>query len=104
MKKFSVNNRLILEQYVKKALEARREGGIATPGQRDGLKGLEVLVSTTLSDGRHIDKGSVAYIREETLHTQAWASKPLTCDALPAKFIIVDLNFIEFFDIVEFGA
>jgi hypothetical protein len=101
--KFSINNRLILETYVKKALEARREGGIATPGQRDGLKGLKVLVDAYLSDGRHIPKGSVAYIREEELHSHAWASKPYTCDTIESKFILVDHIHVSFFDIVEFG-
>lgn len=95
---FSVNNRLVLEQYVKEGLKAKVQGGIATPGQRDGLKPLKVLISTTLSDGRHVPQGSLAYIREEILHTHPWASKPLTCDTLPGKFMIVELNYVEFID------
>lgn len=95
---FSLNNRLIVEQYVKEALKAKVLGGIATPGQRDGLKGLTVLADAYLSDGRHIPKGSVAFIREEILHTHAWASKPLTCDTIEGKFLIVELAHIEFFN------
>jgi hypothetical protein len=95
---FSLNNRLVLEQYIKEGLKPKMQGGIATPGQRDGLKGLQVLVGTTLSDGRKVPKGSIAYIREEVLHTHPWASKPLTCDTLPGKFMIVDLPYIEFID------
>jgi hypothetical protein len=100
---FSVNNRLVLEQYIKEGLKAKIQGGIATPGQRDGLKGLTVLMSTTLSDGRHIPKGSMAYIREEVLHTHPWASKLLTCDTLSVKFMIVELSYIEFIDILDNG-
>lgn len=96
---FSLNNRLVLEQYVKKALEAKREGGIATPGQRDGLRGLKVLIDAYLSDGRYIPKGSTAYIREEVLHTHAWASKLLNCDTIPVKFLLVESSYVEFFDI-----
>ena len=95
---FSLNNRLIVEQYVKEGLKPKLMGGIATPGQRDGLKGLRVLIGTTLSDGRQVPQGSIAYIKEETLHTQSWAGKPLTCDTIPEKFMIVDLVYIEFID------
>lgn len=98
---FSVNNRLVLEPYIKEGLKSKVSGGIAIPGQRDGLKGLLVLMDTRLSDDREIPKGSTAYLREETLHTQAFASKPLSCAILPNKFIIVDIQFIEFFDILE---
>lgn len=99
--KFSLNNRLIVEQYIKEGLKAKVSGGIATPGQRDGLKGLKTLIETTLSDGRRIPKGSMAYVREETLHTQQWASKPMTSDAIPEKFIILDLAYVDFIDIPE---
>src|ERR1700722_9203554 len=94
---FSVNNRLILEAYVKEGLKPRIQGGIATPGQRDGMKGLRVLMGTTLSDGRQIPKGSTAYIREEILHNHPWASKPLSCETIPGKFIVVELSYIEYF-------
>lgn len=93
---FSLNDRLVLEQYIKEGLRSSRIGGIATPGQRDGLKGLRVLVGTVLSDGRQVPKGSVAYIREEVLHTQAWASKVMQCDFLKEKFIIAERAHIEF--------
>lgn len=92
---FSINNRLVLEVYNKTGLSAKVQNGIATPGQRDGLKGLRVLVGTVLPDGRHVPKGSVAYIKEETLHTQPWASKLLTCDFLTEKFILAELQCVE---------
>lgn len=93
---FSLNNRLVLEPYIKDGLKAEVRNGIATPGQRDSLKGLRVLMETTLSDGHRISVGSIAYIREEVLHTQQWASKPLSCDTLPGKFLVADLAHVEF--------
>jgi hypothetical protein len=96
---FSLNNRLVLEVYVKEGLKAKVSGGIATPGQRDGVKGLRVLMDAYLADGRHIPKGSTAYIREEVLHTHPWASKPLSSEFLPVKFLLVESSYIEFFDI-----
>ncbi len=93
---FSLNNRLILEPYVKEALKKEIIGGIASPGQRTGVKGLRVLVPTTLSDGRHVPSGSVAYIKEETLNTFDWATKLFSCDTVPGKFLIADLVHVEF--------
>lgn len=98
---YSLNNRLVLEQYVKEGLKAKVQGGIATPNQKDGVKGLKVLVHATLSDGRHIPAGSTAYVREKTLYEQAWANTPLTCDTIPGKFVLADLQFIEFISIPE---
>jgi len=101
---FSLNNRLVLETYVKKSLEAKVQGGVATPNQKDGVKGLRVLVHAvlTLPDGRReIPVGSTAYIREKTLYEQAWANTPLSCDTIPVKFILADLQFIEFINIPE---
>lgn len=99
--KFSLNNRLILQEYVKDGLKSKVMNGIATPGQRDGLKGLTVLLDAYLSDGRHIPKGSVAYIKEETLWSHGWASKSLSSDLLPVRFLIVESTFVEAFDIPD---
>jgi len=99
---FSVNNKLILEQYIKSAVKSEIRSGIATPGQRDMVKGLTVLMDAKLSDGRHIPKGSVAYIREEILHNHSMTIfKPLTCDTISGKFMVVELQYIEFFDILS---
>lgn len=98
---FSLNNRLILEPYIKTGLKSEIKNGIAIPGQKDAIKGLKVLISAYLPDGRHIPKGSTAYIREEALHTQTWASRPFSCDTMPGKFMIVGLEFIEFIDVPE---
>lgn len=95
---FSLNNRLVLEEYVKKGLESKVVGGIATPGQRDGIKKLKILVATRLADGRDIPAGSYAFIREEALHTQAWASKFFTTEGVTGRFMIADLPWIEFIE------
>ena len=63
---FSTSNRLVLEQYIKDGLRKEVVNGIATPGQRDAVKGLKVLIDAVLPDGRRIPKGSIAYIREES--------------------------------------
>lgn len=101
---FSVNNRLILEPYVKSGLKSEVRNGIATPGQRDGLKGLKVLMDVRVMDGgepRYIPKGSIAYIREEILHSHPWGSKHLTCDTHPGKYMVVDLSYVEFIETFE---
>ena len=98
---FSLNNRLVLEQYIKDGLKSEVRNGIAVPGQRDAVKGLKVLMDATLADGRRVPKGSTAYIREEVLHTHPSASKPLTCNTLSTKFMIVELSYIEFIDTLD---
>ncbi len=95
---FSLNNRLILEFYVKTGLKAEIKSGIATPGQANGLKGLKVLMDAN-SSVQLIPKGSIAYIKEEVLHNHSTTIfKPLTCDTIPGKFMIVDLQYVEFVD------
>lgn len=99
---FSLNGQLVLEVYVKKALEANRQGGIATPGQRDSVHGLKVLMDYHEGpDGINIPKGSTAYIREEILHTHGWASKPMSSPFLPCKFIIGERVHVAWFDIPD---
>ena len=96
---FSVNNKLILEVYVKEGLKAKISGGIATPGQRDGVKGLKLLVDASTATHGNIPAGSLAYIKEEVLHNHSQTIfKHLTCDAIPDKFMSVDLQYVEFFE------
>jgi hypothetical protein len=92
----SLNNRLIVESYVKGELRANTSNGFAFIEQKLNLKGLKVLLETKLSDGTLVPKGAVAYIKEETLHTQPWAQKALECDFIEGKFLIVDIGFVEF--------
>lgn len=68
---FSLNNRLILEQYKKQELRAKIVGGIAMMDHKVSLKPLKVLVDAKLADGTLIPKGSTAYVREEYLHNNS---------------------------------
>lgn len=99
--KFSLNNHLILEPYVKRGLEAKREGGIATPGQKDNLEGLKLLIDFHLPDGFVIPAGAIAFIKEETLHTHGWASKILTSPYIEGKFIIAEFSCVEGFSVAD---
>lgn len=92
---FSFNNRLIVEVYRKGDLRASEVNGFAFVAQKVNLKGLKVLVAASLTDGRVIPEGSIAYIKEEILHTQSWAQKPLECDAIKGQFLIVELAHVE---------
>lgn len=92
----SMNNRLIVEAYKKEALRATEKNGFAMVSQKITLKGLKVLVDAKLNDDTLVPVGSIVYIKEEVLHTQAWAQKPLECEAIGEPFLIVDLNFVEF--------
>lgn len=99
----SVNNRFILEPYVKEGLKAKVTGGIATPGQRDGLKKLKVLVNGFLPNWQVVPAGSDAYIREDVLYNHPWASKVfnLTINGVEKQCIIVSFEHIELFDIMS---
>lgn len=97
----SLNNRFLLEPYTKEGLKSKVQSGIAMPGQRDGLKALEVLADGYLPNWEKIPAGSIAYIREEVLYTHPWASKFLTIESksYSGKVMIVDLTHIEAFEI-----
>lgn len=92
----SFNNRLIVEKYVKGELRHKERNGFALIDQKLNLKGLKVLVDACVLDGVTVRKGSVAYIKEEVLHTAAWAQKALESDNIPVPFLIVDLSQVEF--------
>lgn len=97
----SYNNRIIVEAYITdKTLRATTDKGFARIEQKIQLKGLKVLIDAVISIGNQatrIPAGSVAYIKEELLHTQSWANKKLTCATMPGvEFIIVDTNHVEF--------
>jgi hypothetical protein len=98
---FSVNNRLILEKYTKEGLRKDdSKTGFAMIAQKTRLKGLRLLVDAKIVDGTKdgyvIGKGSIIYIKEETLHTAPWAAKFLECDKIGEPFMIVDSAHIEF--------
>lgn len=94
----SFNNRLIVEKYIKGEIRAKEQNGFALIDQKLRLKGLKLLADATLSLGSAwftVNKGSTVYIKEEVLHTAAWAQKALESDAIEGLFIIVDLSQVE---------
>lgn len=93
----SFNNRLIVEVYQKEGLKSAVSNGFAFIQQKVNVKGLKVLMNAKLSDGTFIAKGSTAYIKEESLHTAAWAQKILESDTI-GSFIIVDMVNVEWVD------
>ncbi len=98
---FSLNNRLVLEPYLKGGLTTTENKGFAMVSQKVAVKGLRVLMDAELNVGnkqtyRPVHKGDMVYIKEELLHTSPWAAKVLECDAIEGKFIIVDLAHVEF--------
>lgn len=92
----SMNNRLIVEVYKKEALRSTEKNGFAFVSQKLSLKGLKVLVDVKLNDSTFIREGSIAYIKEETLHTAPWAQKAMDCNAIGQPFLIIDLSHVEF--------
>jgi len=93
----SMNNKLVLAAYKKEALRANVSNGFARPDQKVTVKGLEVLMDAKLNDGTLVLKGSLAYVKEESLHTQAWAQKNYESDAVGVPFILADATNVEFF-------
>jgi hypothetical protein len=98
---FSLNNRLVLEPYLKEGLKTVENKGFAMVSQKVAVKGLRVLMDAELNVGnqqtyRTVRKGDMAYVKEELLHTQPWAAKILECEAIDGKFIIVDLMYVDF--------
>ena len=94
----SLNNRLIVEKYVKGELRHKEKNGFALIDQKVNLKGLKVLVSahvTTPGGSFTIHKGSTAYFKEEDLHAQPWAQKVLESEVVGVPFLIVDLIHVQ---------
>lgn len=106
---FSLNDRLILEQYKKEAIRAEIKGGIARMGHKAALKPLKVLVDAKLKDGTLVPAGSTAYVREEHLFLNSTAGRhgdapipALSNEAISAEpFIILDLSKVEVLDILD---
>lgn len=92
----SMNGRLIVEAYSKEGLKATISNGFAMIEQKVSVKGLTVLLDAKLADGTIVEKGSTAYIREESLHTAPWATKRYASPFISGEFMIVDITNVEF--------
>jgi hypothetical protein len=92
----SFNNKLILEVYKHTQIQAENRSGWVTPGQKNNLKGLRVLITAILTDGMSVPVGSRAWIKEESLHTCQWAKNKLKSDTLDGEFIVVNMSDVEY--------
>lgn len=92
----SLNNKLIVEAYKKEGLRAEVKSGFAHLSQKISSKGLKLLANAKLTDGTIIKKGSTVYIREELLHTQAWATKSMESEAIEGTFLVIELAYVDF--------
>jgi len=91
----SLNNRLILEVYVPKALETKVNNGFASIAQAANLAGLRLLADFRLPDGRIAPVGSIAYIKEHTLMTHAIFKQTFELAVIGQKFTIAPLELVE---------
>lgn len=122
MNAISLNNRFVVEAYLSdRQIKSTNHGGFAMIQQKVTLKGLRLLIDAKVDGlGSHtiktafvhsvpaseseevapriVPKGSIAYIREEYLHTQPWAKQLLECEGIEGKFMIVDIQYVEFID------
>lgn len=107
MNTFSFNNRFIVEPYRSDgSIKATTGSGFALISQKVSLKGLKLLADVLLSDRPSVSvdgitrpqmiyAGSTIWIREETLHSAAWAKQIMECEGIEGKFIIVDSRDVE---------
>ena len=96
----SLNNRLILEVYVPKALETKVSNGFASINQATNLAGLRLLADFRLPDGRIAAAGSVAYIKEHSLMTNPLFKQAFSLASISQKFIIAPFELVEMMEIV----
>lgn len=100
----SFNNKLVVEAYIHTEIRPEGNKGWITASQKNNLKGLRVLIQANLPDGTVVPVGSMAFIKEESLHTSLWAKNKLKSDTLPGEFILVTMNEVEYISPPEGGA
>jgi hypothetical protein len=104
--KYTINNKFFLEPYKSDGvIRATNSSGFALISQKVSLKGLKVLVDVVLAETNGsaaiIPAGSIAYVREELLHTQPWAKQIMESEDVDGRFIIVDKQHVEMIDEAE---
>jgi hypothetical protein len=105
----SLNNCLVVEQYVKQEVKSQLVGGFAQMSHKIGLKPLKVLVDAKLADGTLVPAGSVAYVREEYLHLNSAANRNgganiptfTNEDICNAPFMIINIANVDIVDVKE---
>jgi hypothetical protein len=89
-------DKLILEAYKRTEIKSEiKSGWSAGPDQKSYLKGLKVLLDAKLSNKETILAGSIAYLKEESLHNILGKNK-YKSDTLSGEFIVVNLNDVEY--------
>lgn len=93
----SYNNNVICRPYEKKGgIRKKITSGVATMEQKTKLVGLEILEDAFINKDISLKKGSIAYIKEEVLHSTKQYSLPLSCDDMKHNFIMVNFGHIVF--------
>jgi hypothetical protein len=86
----SLNGFFILKPYQQgQGIRTEIRGGLALPGQKNNLVGLELLADTRF-DGDTFKAGSTAYIQEELLMSHPWAKKVMKAEDIEGEFIVVE--------------
>jgi hypothetical protein len=92
-------NKLLVEAYVNEGLKAKQMAtGFIGVQQKLDTKPLKVLVDAKLADGKIIQKGTLAHVKEEFLMTSPAAKKILESEKIEGKFIVIDISNVEFFE------
>jgi hypothetical protein len=99
----SFNNKLVLEAYVHTEIRPEGNRGWIQASQKTNLKGLKVLVQAVLPDGTIVLKNSIAFIKEELLHSAPFAKNKLKCQTIPVEFILATMNDVEWIEPPEEG-
>jgi hypothetical protein len=98
---YSLNDRIVLQAYEDKGLQATRESGFALVQAKIKAVALKVLVEARLSDGTIIPKGIKAYVPEEFAKTSPIAKRVLESDKIEGKFFVMDVKDVIFFEGLE---
>jgi hypothetical protein len=92
--------KLIVETYKgDRTLRTEVKNGFATISQKIKVVGLKTLANANYAVGNcyvTVNKGATVYVREELLHTQAWAKQQLESDAIEGQFMVIDPMYVEF--------
>lgn len=97
-------NKLIVEQYTKEGLRPDVRNGFAHLSQKIKSKGLKVLADAYIAVGNQsmfVPAGSLAHVREETLHNQQWAAKVLESEEIAEPFLVIDVIHVDFISYPE---
>lgn len=98
---FTINNKFIVEAYqTDRALRSVVNNGFAVVAQKVMIVGLKLLIDAVIQDSKETSRlvpaGSLVYIKEEFLHTNPTVKRIYESDAVPGKFNILEMAWVEF--------